>query len=388
MSQLTRPPTLPELLARASTDEPGAGAGEPAAAKRRSWNLELTAKKAKPVELMNLSRQMASFLRAGVPVLDALGIIAEESGGGRLRSVLDEVATALRSGSTLSDAIAAHRDFPDHYVAMLRAAELTGQLDLVFDQLAAYIERDLETKRRIRSALTYPSVVVVLALASVGILTVFVLPKFEDFFEDLNADLPLPTRMLLGSVRVLSGLWPMLVGGALVVALLAFLVLRTERGKLARDTALLRLPGVGTMVRFAIVERFCRTLASMVEAGVTLPEAVGVAAAGTGNRVYARALRQSQEGMLQGEGLARPIAATGIFPAGVNQMLRVGEATGSVDQQLVGAAAYYQRELDHRLKRFTDLFEPAMVLGVGLVVGFVAIALVSAMYGIFNQVQA
>jgi type IV pilus assembly protein PilC len=384
VSELTRPPTLPELLARASTD---ADVTPEPATKRRSWNLELTARKVKPVELMNLSRQMASFLRAGVPVLDALAIISEESTGGRLGDVLDEVSQALRGGSTLSDAVAAHRDFPNYYVAMLRAAELTGRLDLVFDQLAAYIERDLETRRRIRSAMTYPSVVVVLALASVSVLTFFVLPKFEAFFADLDADLPLPTRLLLGGVRLLGELWPVLVGGACVAALSAFLVLRTERGKLGRDRLLLRLPAVGTMVRYAIVERFCRALASMVEAGVALPEAVGVAAAGTGNRVYANALRRSQEGMLQGEGLAKPIAATGVFPNGVNQMLRVGEATGSVDQQLEGAAAYYQRELDYRLKRFTDLFEPAMVLGVGLIVGFVAIALVSAMYGIFNQVQ-
>jgi type IV pilus assembly protein PilC len=212
VSQLTRPPTLPELLARATTDDAPV---EPPA-KPRSWNLELTAKKVKPVELMNLSRQMASFLRAGVPVLDALAIIRDESSRGRLGPVLDEVSQALRSGSTLSDAVAVHRDFPNYYVAMLRAAELTGRLDLVFDQLAIYIERDLETRRRIRSAMTYPSVVVLLALVSIAVLVVFVLPKFEVFFADLGAELPLPTRVLLGGVRLLTDLAPLLAGGFVV----------------------------------------------------------------------------------------------------------------------------------------------------------------------------
>ncbi len=354
---------------------------------KRNLNIELKPKRVKPIELMNFSRQAASFLRAGVPVLDALGIISEENAGKRLATVLDEVARDLRAGTTLSDAVGRHKDFPNFYVAMIQAAELTGELDSVFDQLATYIERDVETRRKIKSALTYPSVVVFLAIGAITVLTVFVLPKFKDFFTSMNAKLPLPTRILLAGVGFLVDFAPLLAAGFVLSALALFFTLRTERGKMGRDKLLLKLPGIGTMIRFGIIERFCRTLASMVEAGVSLPEAVGVAARGTGNRVYAKALRQAQEGMLQGEGLAAPMAATGVFPSGVNQMLRVGETTGTIETQLRGAASYYERELDYRLKRFTDLFEPAMVLGVGLIVGFVAVALVSAMYGIFNQVQ-
>jgi type IV pilus assembly protein PilC len=356
--------------------------------KRSILHAEITPKKVKQAELMNFSRQAAAFLRAGIPVLEALGVLAGETKNALLRTILADAMTALRSGSSFADALGARPGaFPSYYVPMVRSAELTGNLDAVLDQLAVYIERDLEARRKVKSALTYPSVVAAMSVCSVIVLAVWVLPKFKTFFAGLDARLPLATRALLGVTDLFALLWPVLVGGAVAAAVALVLSIRTERGRRLRDRMMLAAPAVGPVVRFAIVERFCRVLSALVTAGVPLPDALVVASDGTGNRVFQQGLGKAREAMIRGEGLARPIAASGLFPAGANQMLRVGEVTGTLDQQLEFAASFYERELNYRLKKFTDLFEPAVIVFMGVIVGFVAIALVSAMYGIFNQVS-
>ena len=171
----------------------------------------------------------------------------------------------------------------------------------------------------------------------------------------------------------------------LVVA--GFIAERTETGKEIRDRLILKIPVIGALIHTAIVERFCRLLASMTIAGVGLPEAIAVTTAATNNMVFRKGLAQARAAMMRGEGLAGPLAATGLFPGAARQMFAVGENTGNLDDQLQAAANYLDRELDYKIKRFTALIEPAVIIAVGLVVGFVAIALVSAMYGIFHQVK-
>lgn len=356
--------------------------------KRPWWKYELTPEKVKLEEVMNFSRQCSAFVGAGIPIIEALTIIAEECKNKQLKGILTESAERIRNGSNLSDALAVHQSaLPNYYVPMVRAAELTGRLDEVLDQLAAYLDRDIEARRKVRTALTYPSVVMVMAIVTVFVLAAFVLPRFKDFFASLDAKLPLATRILLAITDFISTFY---VFGAIGLVLLVvgfWGITRTEAGKLQRDSFLLRLPAVGTLLRYSIVERFCRILSSMVQAGVPLPDAMKVASESSSNRKYRHALAEAREAMIRGEGLARPIAATEMFPSGANQMLRVGESTGTLDKQLDTAANFYERELDYKLKRFTDLFEPAIILVVGVIVGFVAIALVSAMYGVFRQVQ-
>jgi type IV pilus assembly protein PilC len=361
----------------------------PAARPKRSiLQAEITPKKVKQSELMNFSRQAAAFLRAGIPVLEALGVLAGETKHALLRKILSEAIASLRAGSTFADALDRHPGaFPSYYIPMVRSAELTGNLDGVLDQLAVYIERDLEARRKVKSALTYPSVVALMAVCSVVVLAAWVLPKFKTFFAGLDARLPFATRALLGITDLFAALWPVLAGGAVLAVVAGVLSVRTARGRRIRDRMVLGAPALGDVVRFAIVERFCRVLAALVTAGVPLPDALAVASDGTGNTVFKRGLSEAREAMIRGEGLARPIAATGLFPAGANQMVRVGEVTGTLDQQLGFAASFYERELNYRLKKFTDLFEPAVIVFMGVIVGFVAIALVSAMYGIFNQVS-
>ena len=361
----------------------------PAKAKKKSiLQFELTKKKVPRKDLMHFSRQLAVFIRAGIPILDALSTIEEEVSNKAFKQVLQGIIDDLRGGTTFAQAASRHPEaFPPFYLGILQSAELTGRLDTVLEQLSDYIDRDLEARGKIKSALTYPIIIMAMSVVVVVILVGFVLPRFEVFFEGLNAELPLPTRMLLGFAGVVSTFWYVIVGtvGVLVVSLL--LVLRTERGKITRDRVLLRLPVLGDLLHHVVLERFCRILASMMSAGVPLPEAMRVTSEAVSNRVYQAGLQDARDAMMRGEGLATPLAQTGLFPASARQMFRVGENTGTLDDQLATAATYFERELNYKIKRFTDLFEPAILVVVGLVVGFVAIALVSAMYGIFNQVN-
>lgn len=342
----------------------------------------------KTEEVMNFTRQASSFLRAGIPILDALKVIGEDCGSKHMQAVLDDLQNALRGGMGFGAALAQHhRVFPNYYVAMVRSAELTGRLDDTLDQLANYLERDLEARRKVKSALTYPSVILGMAVISIFVLAVWVMPKFKDLFSSLDAKLPLVTRILLSFSGFMSDYYLFVMLGMVALAGLGYLVYGGDRGKVRRDPLMLRIPAVGTLVQYVILERFCRVLSAMVQSGVPLPDAMAVAADSTNNRVFQKRLGFAREAMVRGEGLAGPIADTGLFPAAARQMIRVGESTGTLDAQLDGAAQFYEREVGYRLKRFTDLFEPAIIIVVGLIVGFIALALVQAMYGVFDQVQ-
>lgn len=353
---------------------------------KKSWaQLELTPSRIKPADLMHLSRQLSAFLRAGIPILDAIRILGEENASAAARRVLAAIGEDLRSGLTLSEATDRHpSDFPDWYRGILRSAELTGNLDTVLDQLSSYIERDVEARRKIKAALTYPVIVFFMSIATVVVLSVFVLPKFEDFFASLNAELPLTTRMLLATTRFMGEWWWLIVTVIGVLTLAGLLALRTETGRHVLHRVQLRTPVLGEAVRYAKIERFTRLLASMVNAGVPLPTAMGVATDSLKNVVFERALTRVREAMLRGEGLAQPIAATHLFPGIAAQMIRVGEDTGTLDAQLEVAATFYERELDYKVAKVTSIIEPVVITVMGGMVGFVAIALVSAMYGIFR----
>jgi type IV pilus assembly protein PilC len=339
-------------------------------------------------EVMNFSRQAASFLRAGVPILDALAVVGEENASKKMQEVLAEIQARLRSGSSFGDAIAQHpKVFPGYYIAVVRAAELTGRLDDALEQLSEYLEREVAARKEIKSQLTYPIIVFILAIVAVVIMSIFVLPKFTSFYKSLNAKLPLPTRMLLGFTDFMQSYWWVLLVAAGVIMTVGFVVIGGKHGKARRDRLLLRLPAVGPIFKLIAVERFCRVLAALVESGVPLPDAVQVAADSTNNAVFQNKLAIAREAMVRGEGLARPIQAAGIFPPAARQMIRVGESTGSLDTQLHAAAVFYERELKYKLKKLTDMFEPAIILIVGGMVAFVAVAQIAAMYSIYSQVK-
>ena len=349
---------------------------------------ELMAKKVKRVEIMHLSRQLGAFIHAGLPLVDAVHSLGAEADNPSVRRMMAEVEDRLRAGDTLSNCFDAHpKIFPEYYRGILRSAELTGELDTVLDQLSKYLERDEEARRKIKAATVYPGIIAGMSVVVVVVLSVFVLPKFKVFFAGLNAELPLPTRMLLAATDFFGQWWWALLVGLFTLALAYFIAVRTPPGRYARDRLVLALPVIGDTVQYALVERFCRILASMVSAGVPLPQALQVATDSLHNVVFSRALADVAESMFEGEGLATPLIRTGLFPATAAQMMRVGEETGTLDTQLGVTAHYYEGELDYKIKKVTSLIEPVVIIAMGGIVGFVAIALVSAMYGIFGQVQ-
>jgi type IV pilus assembly protein PilC len=356
--------------------------------KKNVLNFEITREKVPRKELMHFSRQMAVFMKAGIPVLEALEVMNEESGNKVLQRVMAEMADSLRAGETFAGAAAQHPEaFPPYYLGILGSAELTGNLDTVLDQLAQYIDRDIEARRKVSNSLMYPGIVFVFSIIAVVVITAFVLPRFKTFFSELNAKLPLPTRMLLGIANFFTNDWYVIVAVVLAIITVVVLGTTTTRGRELRDRMLLKIPVVGDLIRTSILERFCRILHSMVGAGVPLPEALQVTGEATTNTVYRRGLFSARSAMMRGEGLATPLAATNLFPAAARHMFLVGESTGTMDAQLNSAAVYFDRELDYKLKQFTALFEPAVIIFVGVIVGFVAIALISAMYGIYRQVH-
>jgi len=356
--------------------------------KKSILKFEITTKKVGREDVLNFSRQLAVFVKAGIPILEALEVIGEETADKQLKAVILDMIDSLQHGDTFAAAAGAHPEaFPSYYVGVLQSAELTGTLDTVLMQLSDYMERDLEARGELTAALIYPAVVLGLSVIVIVILAGFVLPKFRTFFNQLHAKLPLPTRMLLAIATFVSTWWwlILLIVIGLVIGFIA--MRRSKKGKEQLDAIILRLPILGDLVRAAVVERVCRVLAAMVGAGVALPEAMTVAADSANNAVYRRALLGVRTQMMEGEGIAGPMSRTGLFPAAARQMFRVGEETGTLEDQMQTAATYYGRELQVKVKHFTSLFEPAVLIFVGIVVGFVAVALVSAMYGVYNQVK-
>jgi type IV pilus assembly protein PilC len=356
--------------------------------KRNVLKFEITKEKLPQGELMHFSRQLSAFVRAGIPLIEALEVIDEEAEDKTLRMVLQGVRESLITGETFSEALRPYETlFPKFYVDMVRAAELTGSLDDVLRELAGYIKRDLEARNKIKSALVYPLVVLVMAIGTVIVLSTFVLPRFKVFFEGFHATLPLPTRMLISMTNFISHDWLYIIGVLFLLVALPMALVRTTGGRRAKDKLVLRLPVLGQVILFAIVERFCRLLATMMQAGVPLPEAMNVLGDATKNVIFKDGVDEVHGAMMRGEGLARPMADTKLFPGAVIQMIKVGENTGTLSEQLEVSSDYYGEELEYKIQRLTSLFEPAVIIFMGLAVGFVAVALVSAMYGIYKQVQ-
>jgi len=358
------------------------------AEKRGALQFELTKQKVKKKELMQFTRQLAVFVKAGIPLTEALIIIGDETTDLALQRTILEMVDDLRNGGTLSGAAEKYPEaFPEYYIGILGSAELTGRLDETLENLAVYLERELDTRAKVVSALTYPGVVMVLALFTVAVLAGYVLPQFKPLFEELGAKLPFATRLLLGVADLFTVLWYIPASVVAVIAGWNVYLFKTEKGKRLKDRLVLKIPVLKGIVEFAILERFCRILAAMVKAGVPLPQALSTTTAATGNTVFRDALEQAQAEMLEGAGFAAPLARTELFPGAARQMFKVGEETGTLDQQLVVASMYFDRELEARIKKFTAMFEPLMIVFVGGVVGFVAVALVQAMYGVLNGVK-
>jgi type IV pilus assembly protein PilC len=340
------------------------------------------------IDIILFTRQLATFVGAGVPMSRALGTIAEETGSPLFKRVILAILADLERGQNLSEALVKHPNvFPTLYVDLIRVAELTGNLEATLKELAGYLRRDLNTIRRVRTAMIYPSVILVVATGVVIILVFFALPAFVKIFAEFHVELPLPTRILIGIVDFTRTWVLAIIAGIAVVVTAIFGALRTARGVYLKDALFLKIPIFGPIVLAAILNRFARTLAMVLKAGVALGQTFDAVIAGTGNKVFQRGLNTVKEQMTGGEGFAGPLVRTGLFPPMLTQMVRVGEETGTLDTYLEQAADFYEEELEYKIRAMTSLIEPVMTVAVGLVVGFIAVSLISAMYGLIGALK-
>ena len=357
---------------------------------RKGINVDITKTKVPLVDIMHFSRQMGTFVRAGISITEALDTIRRDTKNERFAAILGDVLERVAAGYSITDGISRHSDvFPTYFMAMLGSSELTGKMDEAFDQLHHYIRRDLELARAVRKALIYPLILLTVAIGVVAIITIFVIPKFAKFFASFNAELPLPTRMLM-AVADFVGSTAGLVTGVLLVSMIVGVVVyvRTPVGRRNLHAFLLKVPALNTVLVFAATERFTRVLSALLDSGVPLPEALPSAIDCTNNLIFQERLTIATEAVLAGEGFAEPLRNADVFPHTVIQMVRVGERTGELSDQLKNTAGFFEEELEYAVDKLTQYFEPIIILFIGAVVGFVALAMVSAMYGIYGQVKA
>jgi type IV pilus assembly protein PilC len=273
------------------------------------------------------------------------------------------------------------------YVDMVRAAEYSGTLDKVLAQVASYLQRQDSAIKRLRSAMIYPAIILVLAFAVCAILIIFVLPNFVNIFHEFKAQLPLPTRVLL-AVGVFAQTWRIEIVLGIFVAIVSVLVfMQTRQGRVFWDYFLLRLPVLGSIVKYAIIERFTRTLSTMLKAGIPISQTFDVAIAAAGNIKYTRRLESVRQRMVTGDGFSAPLEATGLFEPMMIRMIKVGEETGTLDSSLEQIADFLSEEMDYKVRNMIALMEPALVIAVGGAVGFVAISVILPMYGLLQAVK-
>lgn len=339
-------------------------------------------------DLILFSRQLATFIRVGVPITDAIKLLQGASQSRAFRAALEDIYQDLEAGEAFSTAIAHHPIvFDALYVDMVRAAEYSGTLDRVLIQVAAYLQRQDTAIKKLRSAMIYPAVILVLAVSVCTILIVFVLPNFVSIFAEFHADLPLPTKILL-AVGAFAQIWRIqIVAGLFAVTVALLLAFNSPPGQVFWQHAILRLPIVGPIVVYSIIERFTRTLATMLKAGIPISQTFEVAIASAGNIRYRRGLELVKERMLTGDGFSAPLAATGLFEPMMIRMIRVGEETGTLDASLEQIADFLSEEMDYKVRNMIALMEPTLVIAVGGAVGFVAISVILPMYGLLRAVN-
>ena len=342
----------------------------------------------KTSELILFSRQLATFIKVGVPITDAIKLLQDASGSGAFRAALEDICEDLDAGEAFSTAISHHPGvFSKLYIDMVHAAEYSGTLDRVLIQIATHLQRQDSAMKKLRSAMIYPTVILVLAVSVCTVLIVFVLPNFVAIFHEFHAQLPLPTQILL-ALGTFAQTWRFqMVASLFIVTVAILVVMNSPPGRVMWDYTLVRLPVIGSIVSYAIIERFTRTLSTMLRAGIPISQTFDVAIASAGNTKYRRELVSVKERMVTGDGFSGPLEATGLFAPMMIRMIRVGEETGTLDASLEQIADFLTEELDYKVRNMISLMEPSLVIAVGGAVGFVAISVILPMYGLLKAVH-
>jgi type IV pilus assembly protein PilC len=335
-------------------------------------------KRVKTTELLVFTRQLSTIVSAGLPLMQGLDILADQTEDPNFGAIIDAIAQDVESGETFSDALRKYpKAFPDLYVSMVRSGEASGDLDGVLLQLADYLEASEELKRRIKSAMTYPVVAFGMIILIASGLIIFVVPQFATIFEQMGGTLPAPTRILIAISNFLRS-WYAVPG----IALFAFLVTfslktygKTETGKYNLDKARLRIPVFGMLARKVAISRFTRTLSTLTRSGVNILQALEITERTAGNEVFARAVREAADSVRNGDTLADPLMRSEVFPSMVTRMIGVGEKTGALEIMLAKISDFYDAEVKALVDSLTSLIEPILIGLMGVVVGGIVIAL-------------
>jgi len=333
------------------------------------------------VDTMLFSRQMYTLLKAGVPIMRALGGLQESAINPTLKKVIGDLRTSLDAGRELSTAMQQHPDvFSPFYVSVVRVGEATGQLEEVFNSLFGYLDFEREVRERIKGALRYPTIVVVVIAAAITIVNFAVIPAFAKIFESHKVPLPLLTRVLIGSSDFFLAYWPLLFGG-LILAIFGFVsYTRTAQGRYVWDRFKLRIPIAGPIILKATLARFARAFALASRAGVPIVQAMTVVAAVVDNSFLSLRVEQMREGVERGESVLRTAVSAGVFTPVVLQMIAVGEETGELDDLLGEVADMYEREVDHEIKNLAASIEPIITIALGVLVLMLALGIFLPMW--------
>ncbi len=335
-------------------------------------------------DLVAFTQQLATLLEAGLPLDRALAIQEELAPGARLRAITHDLLESVRGGSSMADALARHhpRPFSRLYINMVRAGEKGGVLESTQKRLAELLEEAQEFRDALLSALIYPILLTAVGSAAVVFLMTFVIPRFADIFRDLGGAIPVPTQILLAVSGWLQRFWWLLGLGGLAVALGARVIVSTPRGRHQADSLLLRLPVISEVILKTEVARFGRILGTLLRSGVSLISALAVVKEMMANQVLARAVERLAEGVTRGAGLSRPMSEARVFPPLAIHMVRVGEESGRLEDMLLKVGATFETDTRKVLKRLVALAEPCIILTMGLLVGFIVVAMLMAIFSI------
>jgi type IV pilus assembly protein PilC len=338
-------------------------------------------------DIVIFTRQFSTMINAGLPLVQALDILATQSENPALKDITRQVVFDVESGNTVADALRKHpKAFSELYVNMVAAGEAGGILDTILMRLAIFMEKNDALIRKVKGAMIYPGVIMSVAAIAITVLLIFVIPTFQTMFESAHIALPLPTRMVIGLSHALKTYWYVLIA---VVGATVFMIRRyyaTPNGKLTIDRMMLRAPVLGDVLRKSAVSRFTRTLGTLISSGVSILDGLEITAKTSGNRVIQDAIMESRASIAGGETIAAPLKKSQVFPPMVISMISVGEQTGGLDEMLTKIADFYDEEVDAAVSGLLALMEPVMIVFLGIVVGGMVIAMYLPIFDMVNAV--
>jgi type IV pilus assembly protein PilC len=339
-------------------------------------------------DVVIFTRQFSTMINSGLPLVQALTILAEQTDNKALAEVTKKVVFDVESGNTVADALSKHpRAFTNLYVNMVAAGEAGGILDTILMRLATFLEKNDALVRKVKGAMIYPTVIMSVAAIAVVVLLIFVIPVFENMFASVGLPLPLPTRIVIGASRFLKGYWWLVLAIGVSAGYFLRKYYATNNGKLAIDRLMLKMPVLGDVLRKSAVSRFTRTLGTLISSGVSILEGLEITAKTAGNRVIQDAIMDSRASIAGGDTIAQPLQKSKVFPPMVISMIAVGEQTGGLDEMLSKIADFYDEEVDAAVSNLLSLLEPIMIVFLGVVVGGMVVAMYLPIFDMINAVQ-